>query len=192
MINSPKRQKGPRILPTIKNLIVSEAIRYYNKPRAALAAEVRDTIERMGEISPSDETLMRMISEARNKKPEDKPWNIGALRQYPEITPLAVPLISLVQDWAANNNEPPVTVRQAYWVSRLYAFAVKDIYRTKEKELRHLWTLSHLYAYYEVICEISGTDTDTTELDMATWEGRAGDLIVNLALKDISNLIGNI
>lgn len=180
--------RGPRISPSIKKLIASEVIRCPGKPRAVLAVELKDIIERMGERPPGDDTLMRMISAQRNKEPKplDKPWQLGFMREY-DISPQAVPYICRVQEWAAIKKEAEVTVRQALWISRLYALRIKDIYRASEEEISHLWTVSHLYAYYEIICEISGVDFDTTELDIACWIGKAADFIVGLVLKDIAN-----
>jgi hypothetical protein len=92
MNNNKKRQRLPRIKPTIRQLIVSEAIRYPDKPRLALATDLRDSIERMGEMSPSEETLIKMISDARNQESSllDNPWHLGTVKDYPLPAPAEV------------------------------------------------------------------------------------------------------
>lgn len=151
-----KRQRGPKIKPSLKKLISGQAIRYPEKPREALAAELKDTIERMGEVTPADETLLRMISDARNKitSPLDNNWQIILKDDIP-IPAEAIPYILKVKAkgvMLANH----FTIRHALWVSRLY---------TTIKDVDTLARLAWYYALDEKLCELAGTDFDTTGYD---------------------------
>jgi hypothetical protein len=153
--------RGFKIPEDIRKLINSFAIKVPNKPRAELAAELQELIENKGLKPPQEETLMRMISAARNKQlsPKDSIWHLGTLREHP-ISKEAIPAILEVQRFIEESRFPqylpPLTVRQAYWISCLYK-VVKDtpyLY----------WTAEH-YALYEKICEITEIDFESSLLD---------------------------
>ena len=97
-------------------------------PRRALAVRLQDLIEKMGEISPTEDTLARMISEARNKQPSelDQPWSIGACAQYnipPDIIPVLIRLQKLKAARRRRRLAGEITIREARWVARLYPAA---------------------------------------------------------------------
>lgn len=158
MTKEQKKQKGPRIKPSLKQTIVSEAIRYPTKPRAALAAELQDLIERMGEISPTDETLMRMISEARNKEesPLDKPWHMATLKDYPLPTEAIPSILAVLESQEMFTRQREVTIRQALWISRIHT-----VVKPKDDLMKIAW----YYAFNERISEVSHTDFNTYEYD---------------------------
>ena len=191
--------RGPKISPTVKKLIVSEAtIRCPNKPRAALAVELKDTIERMGiyaeGASPSEDTLMRMISAARNEEHNslDKPWHLGSMLDSERyITPEAIAYIFKVKEWATRNKEIPITIRQAYWIGQFYP-GIPDIRKAKDEDFKNLWLWSLEYAHYELICELSKTDFNTTDLDYNFWHGGPALSIVWALKNDIKNGTRNV
>jgi len=128
--------RGPKISNEVRRLIIGEAIHdSKNMPRRALAVRLQDLIEKMGEISPTEDTLARMISEARNQQPSelDRPWSIGACAQHnipPEIIPV---LISLEKLKATGEKEAllgQITIREARWIARLYPAANPIIKKT--------------------------------------------------------------
>ena len=187
-MNKEKRQRAPRIKPTVKRLIAEEATRYPNKPRLALAIDLRDSIGRMGEISPSEETLVKMISGARRNKDDllDIPWHLGTLEDNP-LSPEAIRHVLLLQGWVKTNNEQPLTIRRVLWASRLYPVVCHK--KIKEQDLQNLWCISGGYAWYERICKISDTDFDTTVLDEAViglreWRDALFSLIAPAELKE--------
>ncbi len=100
-MNGKRPGRGPQISNEVRRLIISEAIHdSRNMPRRALAVRLQDLIEKMGEISPTEDTLAKMISEARNKQPSeiDRPWSIGACAEYnipPDIIPILIGLQKL-------------------------------------------------------------------------------------------------
>ncbi len=75
-----KRKKPRELKPTVRALIYDQAIRYRNTPREFLANKLISEIEELGELPPSFETCIRMISKARNSdNPLDEPWSLGTM-----------------------------------------------------------------------------------------------------------------
>jgi hypothetical protein len=177
--------RGPKIKPSILKLINLQAVRYRDKPREALAADLQDTIGKMGEISPDTETLKRKISWARNHdSPLDAPWHSGIMRKNDyDISPQALPYIFAVQNWAENNELETITIRQAIWISILFASYGWPI---GEDDTASLYRMSYYYAEKELISELSGIpEFDTTELDNALRHGELDKMI----LSDIQDIL---
>jgi hypothetical protein len=120
-------------------------------------------------------------------------WSLGALRNTNEITPDTVPHIIEMQKWASMQKEsiteqpfPPVTVRQAKWISRilplyfvifshdetLTAVNLPDVNPLSIK-LGWLWRWSKVYSINERKYEMAGKQGafDTSELDAALLRG---------------------
>jgi hypothetical protein len=120
-------------------------------------------------------------------------WSLGALKNTNEMTPEAVPQILELQKWASMQKEsitdrpfPPITVRQAKWVSRilpiyftivshdktLSAVNLPDVNPSSAK-LGWLWRWSKVYSIDERLYELAGKKGafDTSELDAALLRG---------------------
>ncbi len=143
-----KTGRGPKISREVRRLIIGQAIHdSKNMPRRALAVRLQDLIEKMGEISPTEDTLARMISEARNQQLSelDQPWSIGACAEY-NIPPSIIPtLIKLQKSKAANDEKGSpgqITIREAQWVARLYPVAQPLINKATNDNEGRLWWLS--------------------------------------------------
>jgi len=140
--------RGPKISNEVRQLIISQAIHdSKTMPRRALAVRLQDLIERMGEVSPTEDTLARMISEARNKQPSEleKPWSIGACAHYnipPDIIPILIMLQRLKADGDEEKSLGKITIREARWVARLYPAAEPLINKLAIGNDRGLWWLS--------------------------------------------------
>ena len=172
----------------IRRLIVGDAIEYPNKPRLVLATELKDKIERMDEISPSEETLIKMISDARNKEPNplDTAWHLGTLNEYP-LSAEAIHYILKIQIWTSSKHIHPVTIREAKWISRLYSVIENNKSRWLKPLEKSLWKVSFIYASYEMICALSKTDFDIHNLDEYLLQGNRQftlKMIDNPALKN--------
>ena len=147
-MESERTGRGPNISSEVKRLIIGQAIHdSKNMPRRALAVRLHDLIERMGEVSPTEDTLARMISEARNKQPSelDQPWSIGACSQYnimPDIIPTLIRLQKLKAVYDEGESPGKMTIREARWVARLYPVAEPVIDRLFKNEEGSLWWLS--------------------------------------------------
>jgi hypothetical protein len=126
-LNKEKTGRGPKISLEIRRLIIGQAIHdNKNMPRRALAVRLQELIEKMGEISPTEDTLARIISEARNQQPSelDQPWNIGVCADY-DIPPEIIPELFNLQKFKASHKKEGslLTIREAQWVTRLYPAA---------------------------------------------------------------------
>ena len=71
------------------------------------------------------------------------------------------------EEWKAKymTQVPFLSIRQAKWVSRLYRLFPKSI--GNNKNIGRLYFTALIYANYEIVSEISGTEFDTTNLDQA-------------------------
>jgi len=150
--------KGPKIKEWVKWYIHTEALKNHAEPRDSVAERIETYLEDKEPI-PSRETLLKMISSARNSNdPEDNPWSVSALAGY-DIPPEALPVV--MNAWAKAVVEgSPLTIRQVKWVARLYCVlgnidglivraseyasrekAIKSIgtYPDKPQNMRWLW-----------------------------------------------------
>jgi len=144
--------RGPKISNEVRRLIIGQAIHdSKNMPRRALAVRLQDLIEKMGEISPTEDTLVKLISEARNQQPIDldQPWSIGACAQYnipPDIIPVLISLQKFKTPSGKECSLGQITIREAQWVARLYPSAELLINKLINKEIidndGSLWLLS--------------------------------------------------
>ena len=147
----------PGIKPHIKQLICAKALQNKAIPRLALAVELKNLIEEMGEIPPTEETMTKLISQARNHPVSecDTLWSLGSLAEHP-IPPEAMPAVmSAYKKALAENGE--LTIREAQWIARLYKII-------DSPDL--VWDWAWAYAMDEWLAEITKTPFDTTKLDL--------------------------
>ena len=167
--------RGPKISSEVRQLIISQAIHdSKTMPRRALAVRLQDLIERMGEVSPTEDTLVRMISEARNKQPSEleKPWSIGACAHY-NIPPDIIPILIMLQRLKADSDEEKslgkITIREARWVAQLYPAAepvINKIFTNEEEELWWLSVIVNGYVQRERVSEqMNEQYPNTSDLD---------------------------
>jgi hypothetical protein len=174
-MNRRRPGRGPKISNEVRRLIIGEAIHdSKNMPRRALAVRLQDLIEKMGEISPTEDTLAKMISEARNKQPSelDRPWSIGACTQYnipPDIIPILISLQKLKASDGKEGMSGKVTIREAKWVTRLYPVAEPVINKAFTNNDGRLWLLSLIVSSYvqreRVSEQMNEQYPDTSDLD---------------------------
>jgi len=84
--------------PAIRRFIHTMANDEATTPREELASKI---IDRLGDKSPSHEYIIKLISEARNKKtsPLDRKWTTAACSEYPNyFTPNAIKDIAICQE----------------------------------------------------------------------------------------------
>jgi hypothetical protein len=180
-MNRRRTGRGPRIPNEVRQLIISQAIHdSKTMPRRALAVRLQELIERMGEVSPTEDTLARMISEARNKQPSEleKPWSIGACAQY-NIQPDIIPILIKIQKLKAVENEAgslgEITIREARWIARLYPVAEQLINKLDfYDDRRLLWLLFIASSYVQrerVSEQINEQYPNTSDLDRLYFAG---------------------
>jgi len=175
-MNIKKSGRGPNISNTVRQLIISQAIHdSKTMPRRALAVRLQELIERMGEPPPTEDTLVKMISEARNKQPSEleKPWCIGACTYYNIPTDVIPVLIKIQKLKAEYGNEEEMskvlTLREARWISRLYHVAkplISELPDVEENDILWLDFIASSYVQRERVSEqMNEQYPDTTDLD---------------------------
>ncbi len=153
-----------KLKPSVKSLIAKRAIENPNYDRRLLALELIKEIKKAGEIQPTEDTLIKYISEARSKYTIDKAWNTSVLNSEP-ISPDALPWLIGVQVHLKSYCSKPLTIREAKWFNRLSGFrytfpvsleslGISD--RTKDAFLSLvIATWAQIYAYREKIDTIA-------------------------------------
>lgn len=117
-----KEKRGrPGIKPHIRKLIYAKAVQNKDIPRLALAVELKNLIKKMGAVPPSEETMIREISKARNHptSPLDEPWSLGCLAGY-DMPPDALPRVMTIYEGCLREEKQHFTIRQALWIARLH------------------------------------------------------------------------
>jgi len=117
-----KEKRGrPGIKPSIKQLICAKALKDKDTPRLALAVELKNLIEEMHELPPAEETMTKLISQARNRplSPLDSQWSLGCLAKY-DIPPEALPAVMYIYNKRQRALEPDFTIREVLWIARLH------------------------------------------------------------------------
>jgi hypothetical protein len=123
-----------------------------------------------------------MVKMIKTSSPENI-WSLGSCANVGEISPEAVPYLLELKGWALKqkmslnyNYYPPVTVRQAKWVSRILPMYLRN-YRPGEEinevGLAWLWQWSRAYSINERSYDLGGKEGvfDTSELDAAMLRG---------------------
>ncbi len=170
--------RGPKISPTIRALIMYEALND-KRPRRVVAVNLQKQIEQLGESVPGEETLLRLISEDRNNEhPEDQPWSIATLKDFPIVSPEALPSVLKGWAYAREHLKAAFTIREAKWVARL-CYVIKDIDILTSKAL--------IYARTELIAEITGESKDSFEEDLKLFTLLTGEDITSERTNQIIN-----
>jgi hypothetical protein len=105
-------------------------LEFRNMKRTKLAEKIRAEVHWPGK-PPEIEVLERKISRYRKQAidyPEDEPWSMATLDKHP-ISPEAIPAVlacwkELVQ------SDTTLTIREAKWVSRLYALMADEVHQS--------------------------------------------------------------
>jgi hypothetical protein len=172
-IKGTKQKRGrPPISPVVWSLIRDEVQRHPEKLRKELADELENEITLKGQVPPTRQTLIKLISKARNRNvgssPEDDLWHLDAFDEC-AIPADALPVILEIQKHIDKN----LSIRLVKWLTRLY-MVLKGRQFLKGNELFYclycyLWASE--YADREKVSEISrslGTPIsfDSSDLDV--------------------------
>jgi len=185
-----RKPRSKSMLPDIRALITRRALQYRKENRTLLADRLIEEItDRFPyEIPPALETVISMISKARNHAPNplDKHWHLGILDNIQDygisyISSDEIEAIFKVQQWLYKTGQDSISdfleenfdkkglrlltvpfsalsIRQAKWIATLHRIIGNDI--------EHLWLASLYYAYHEIISNISDTPFDTWQTDL--------------------------
>lgn len=134
----PRTKNSPNVSPELVKIIFDLAWKSRsNKGRPGERGSIANLIKREAKdrklIYPSDDYLKREISRIWNHAtdPADSPWSLVALADYP-ISPEVIPYVLKVWAYTLTANSksplaeeiekiPPLTIREAMWVGRLYS-----------------------------------------------------------------------
>jgi hypothetical protein len=172
-LNKEKTGRGPKISLEVRRLIIGQAIHdNKNMPRRALAVRLQELIEKMGEISPTEDTLARIISEARNQQPSelDQPWHIGICTQH-DIPPSIIPELFKLQKFKASRKkeDSSLTIREAQWATRLFPAAQSVVNKLFTDEYGQQALFSIIVSCYvqreKVSLQMDEPYPNTTDLD---------------------------
>ena len=175
-MHNKERIKPRELKPSIKRFIFQEAIRQRNVPRELLANRLIKEIDESGELAPALETAKRYISKARNTvNPIDKPWTLGACRDYPTFFPPSSLffLMKMQQDSKTfvdvftNIRSRGFSIRVAMWIVRLQPL-IKEYFQPDDfkEENMYLFNVAQAYSTAEKTSEIMGeTAFDSNDLD---------------------------
>jgi hypothetical protein len=173
-----KSMKPRELKPSIKRLIFHEAIQHRNIPREVLANRLIREIKKSSELPPTLETTKRYISKARNAvDPIDKPWTLGACRDYPSFFPPSSLLLLMKMQQESktfvniltNIRSPGLSIRTCMWIVRLQPL-IKEYFRSDEDDFQQqyeiLFNVAQAYSTAERTSEIMGEQAfDTSDLD---------------------------
>lgn len=152
--------KGPIVTPAVEALIASvyqkhpkwKAPRVRNEVESILRKDNRNSPKGWPSLSTVQKTLATIRKNLANPSPEDEPWSISTLNDYP-IPPEALPKV--LEEYrlhqVAKNEKPELdealsrgawkvfTIRQAKWVARLSASQCEPItpFMIAHSELLH-------------------------------------------------------
>jgi hypothetical protein len=103
------------------------SLEFRTMKRTKLAEKIQSEVHWPGK-SPEIEVLERKISYYRKHAiddPEDKPWSMATIDQYP-IPPQAIPAV--LACWKrCVQSDTVLTIREAKWISRLYALMAEEV-----------------------------------------------------------------
>lgn len=177
-MNEKNKAKPRSLKPSIKRLIFTRAVSDRGIPREYLANQLIKEIRKLHEIPPTLETAKRYISAARNTdNPIDKPWSLGACRDYPHYFPVSS--ISFLMyflkyehyiDTNCGPYEHRFSIRKAIWMVRLESI-IKEYIKTNNDDVA-ISVISDIYYSAELASETMGEDRfDSSELDSYIVQG---------------------
>jgi len=179
-----KKLKAPAVQEEIK-LVIEQCVRKEASEKGWSEELIKEQIK---DKLPGISSIQKYLKEIDPGKVYllDNPWHIGTLDDYP-LPSEAIRYVLELQSWVKRNGKQPLTILHALWASRLYSKVCGN--KIKEKELQNLWGYSGGYAWYDRICKMSGTNTDTTILDEAVmglreWKDALFSLIAPVELKE--------
>lgn len=162
--------KGPLITDKVKQLIAETYLEHPDWRAKEIQYEVDHLLIGKG---PGLSAVQKQLTKIRRRhgeitsEPEDGPWNVATLEQYP-IPAEALPSVLHAWIYVREHINISFTVRQAKWVARLYA-VIKDI--------PNLVTAAWYYNQNELVTRITESDAkpDTEGVDLNVFELMTGE-----------------
>lgn len=146
MTYKPKRAQ---IRPEQEAIIAEYTLHFPDMSRTKLAEKIQAEVKWVGK-APEIEVLERKISLYRRDSdlPQDKPWNLNALRDDP-LPPEALPkLFRIWLEKQGNPLSPPLSIREARWIAQLSGM-------TDDIELLRI--MAEMCAEWDLIGDLTGS-----------------------------------
>jgi hypothetical protein len=169
MNQEKQRKRSKKMLPAIKILVISKAIDEPEKKREVLADELITEIEKLfpKETPPAWETLIKLISKARNSNLDEyNPWHLSTLNDHPISSRTVAQIFEL-----KTKGLKEFSIRDAEWLDRLSSI---------DLDIQILCRLAQLLSLNEKYCRISKEDFDTY-----SWEKFIVDYLVNTEEREV-------
>lgn len=154
---------GPRITNEVKRFIAEVHDKNPDWRAKEVKEEVQVLLRRVNHQVKPDwpglSVIQVELKKLRDRKVSgepfgiDRPWSIGRLVKY-DIPSEVIPRVLEIQEIRGNNK--PLTIRDAKWIGRLHAVF---------QNIMGLAVWSTVYAEREKICEQSGIEKDTSDID---------------------------
>jgi len=161
------KRKRAHITQAGHSLIMMRALEYPRLKREPLAEQLQNDLEGLGYDIPEVEVLKRYISDYRNRAedhPQDKPFRMSTLEEYP-IPSSSLTNVLKVYKFRAEKGAS-FTIREAKWVSRLFAlFYLDSQIDNSGINVDKLYKFARLYAGYEQCSVVINKPLDYTVLD---------------------------
>ncbi|MBM4461764.1 MAG: hypothetical protein FJ012_00315 [Chloroflexi bacterium] len=173
------KRKRAKITHKEETMILDYSRRFRKLGRTQLAEKIQAEVKWSGK-PPEIEVLEKKISKYRKiNDPEEEPWDMSKLDKYP-IPPEALPSVILCYVYRLEHGDTLLTVREAKWVSRIYA-----IWKDKAEEyVKALDYIASFLALGEVSMEFIERSS-TRNRDLATLHS-------NLRMMNVIWLYGQI
>ena len=171
MTYKPKRAQ---IRPEQETIIAKYTLDFPDMNRTKLAEKIQAEVKWLGK-SPEIEVLERKISLYRRDSdlPQDKPWNLDALRDDPLSPEVLLKLFPIWLMKQENPLSPPLSIREARWIAQLSSM-------TDDIELLRI--VAELCAEWELIGEL----TRTSQLSSPVMVLHIYSLLTRMAEKELN------
>ncbi len=122
---------------------------------------------------PSARSIQNRLSNPENRRKVekmkdnslDKAWSMGRLAKD-ELSPEAIPMLLEIQEQRRIDEQSPLSIREAKWVSRLCHLKQHgDVGSDEMRTSITIATWAEAYALREKLCYVAGVDCDTSDLD---------------------------
>jgi hypothetical protein len=123
----PTKKPRARIGHNEELQICGYALEFRSMQRTKLAEKIQSEVHWAGK-TPEIEVLERKISHYRKESiddPEDKAWHMATIDKYP-VPPQAIPAILVCQKLCLKD-KVVLSIREAKWISRLYALMAEEV-----------------------------------------------------------------
>jgi len=120
-------------------------------------------------LSAVQKELTKQRRSDESRPPElkglDKPWSLGKIIER-DLPIESIPIILGIQEYRRLKGKKPLTIRQAWWLSRIFS-VIPQPKVLSTSEVLDFWAIN--YASSERISELTDTELDTSGLDLIVF-----------------------